>query len=339
LLDAFSHIDREKYPESFLMIEEEIKNRKTDKTENTNASQEHFSYFWSRIFAFALDIAILMTFGFIISLFIPDYLVRLGDSGRILGLFIAAFYYSIFNSFLGKGQTLGKRAFNLKVIDKSGRFASLLQSCLRFSIMGLPFFLNNTWNSAFLLSWVFIFFIGLLLSIVLGINVYLFVFKKNNKRLLHDLIAGTYVEYESPKSESSSPEIKKATIVVIGIILFVLYSFYFFLIRSSNLFDFSVLENIQDSVQKANSCYGSHIGFSNTFQLHDGVFKKITRMDVEVVLKKRPLSYDEAIKKIMIEVSNATQNYKEVDLLTITVKYGFDIGIFSKWEKQTLLFP
>ena len=52
-------------------------------------------------------------------------------------------YFSILNSHLGKGQSLGKRLLKLRVVTGSGRPLSLPRTLLRYSLLFIPALLSS----------------------------------------------------------------------------------------------------------------------------------------------------------------------------------------------------
>ena len=105
--------------------------------------QCEISGFWRRVGAFVIDSIILGVLGLILGLLFSQYFVELGGWGRALGFPIAATYFAILNSNIGGGQTIGKRILKIQVLDKAGELLSLPKSAIRYSIIGIPYFLNG----------------------------------------------------------------------------------------------------------------------------------------------------------------------------------------------------
>jgi uncharacterized RDD family membrane protein YckC len=153
----------------------------------TDAPRVRVAGFWRRLIAGLLDTAILAFFFVVLDVMValilrhplprlgqlgPDYLVDVavnGDALAIVGLVVLAMlgflYFFIFHAL--RGQTPGKRAMDVRVIDGYGRRPSLGRALLR--------------TAAYLPS---------LLVLALG---FLWIGFDREKRGLHDWLADTYV--------------------------------------------------------------------------------------------------------------------------------------------------
>lgn len=119
--------------------------------------------------------------------------MRMGGWERWIGFAIALLYFAPLNSRLGGGQTIGKRALQIRVVSKTGALLSLGRSGARSTVLMLPYFLNgmpipiaflNAAGSA--LFSVIVFGGGLAIP-------YLIVFNARTRQSLHDLAVGSYV--------------------------------------------------------------------------------------------------------------------------------------------------
>mgnify|MGYP000492098281 CR=1 FL=1 len=99
--------------------------------------------FWRRLIALLLDGVILAVAGCILGLIFGRYFVRMGPYGRIVGFIITLLYFGLQNSSAGKGQSIGKRALKIKVVDQTGNSISWRKSFLRTFILIIPFYLNG----------------------------------------------------------------------------------------------------------------------------------------------------------------------------------------------------
>jgi len=286
-----------------------------------------FAGFWRRLVAFVIDCILIGIVGFAIGMLFFDFLAELGVWGRLLGFMIALMYFGTLNSEFGKGQTLGKRLLNIKVVDRDGVPISLHRSFLRYVILGAPFFLNGatipmTSGLISLLFSVIIF--GAAFAII-----YLFIFNRQTRQSLHDLAAESFVVRGTDVEPPAAVGIWKyhlliaaaATFLVLGVGVVTTYFV-------SERFGLQDLVLVQERINESeNVHYGSV--FVGTFWGTNGAGDYIK---VNAVWNKRPVSYEESAKDIAAVVLDNYPDIYSKDVLAITVVYGFDIGISSGWQ-------
>lgn len=98
---------------------------------------------WRRIVAVLIDSIVVGIAGTVIALPFFDFFSRLGAWGRLVGFCLAVPYFVLLNSRIGNGQTLGKRAMHLQVVNASGEPISVSKSFIRYLVLSAPFFLNG----------------------------------------------------------------------------------------------------------------------------------------------------------------------------------------------------
>jgi uncharacterized RDD family membrane protein YckC len=159
--------------------------------------------FWRRIAAFAADCVIIGVPAFLLGLVFFRWAVALDQAGRLIGFVVALLYFALLNSRLGGGQTLGKRLFGIRVIDRNGNALNPMRSVVRFLVLAIPYFLNGISfdldpTSKVLLSeilgasLIFIVFGGL------GAIMYLLIFNRRTRQSLHDLAVDSFVVRDRP---------------------------------------------------------------------------------------------------------------------------------------------
>lgn len=127
----------------------------------------NYASFWQRFAAVFIDGIIFGIINWLLSTFLTQ---ALGNAGSLMGsgmsLIAMILYYVVYQA--QAGQTLGKKALGIKVVDEQGKTPSVV-----------TFFLREI--------------IGKLVSgIILGIG-YLMMLWDGRKQTLHDKIAGTFV--------------------------------------------------------------------------------------------------------------------------------------------------
>src|SRR5476649_1025783 len=165
----------------------------TDHTPIEDADATSFAGFWRRAVAFLVDGLILGLIGYGLGLVLFDTFVAMGPWGRVVGFGVAMAYFVAQESGRGGGQSLGKRLLRIRVVDAQGRVLSPARSVARFTVFGVPYFLNG----AELPMGVMTFAGGVPAAlVVLGgllALTYLLVFNRRTRQSLHDLAVGAFV--------------------------------------------------------------------------------------------------------------------------------------------------
>ena len=101
------------------------------------------SKFWPRVGALLIDFIILGFFGFTLGMTFESFFVSIEHQGLLIGLIVALIYFTLGNSSVFKGQTIGKKALDIKTINASGSALSIKNSFFRSFILITPYFLIN----------------------------------------------------------------------------------------------------------------------------------------------------------------------------------------------------
>lgn len=161
-----------------------------------------------RMLAFVLDAATMRALGFLITLAFGKKLMFLGTDGWWIGVVIVAIYFSIFDSFIGSGKTLGKRIFGIEVVRVDGEYLNPLDAFLRYIPIGLMTviseFTSYANNFSLIVSMLQVFSTFLLVAIVM------FALFHPQRRSIHDLLMDTVVvksgfEFSLPKVSLKKP--------------------------------------------------------------------------------------------------------------------------------------
>lgn len=295
--------------------------------------------FWRRIFAFIIDVSILGVVGIAIGSMAYDFFAELGGWGLVLGYLIALLYFGILNSSIGNGQTLGKRLLKIQVVGKEMESISPIKSFLRFTVFGIPYFLNgaiipSSATSNYAVSLI----LGIIVFFGCASIVYLYLFNRITRQSLHDLVAGTYVITTSQTQEASFPQMWKGHYSVIGgIFVAVIVLITGVLPKLANNEFFSELTTVQKSIEN------SGLVRATTVTVGTSSGKKIganpsnwenSNFSVNAILKKRPKNYDEEIDKIAGIAINSYPKAYSKNTINVSVTYGYDIGIASAWTRR-----
>lgn len=147
-----------------------------------------------------------------VSPYYRTYYIRKYFASSLWMIILIVFYFGLF-AYLNDGQTLGKKMFKVRVVNKDGKSAKFHQLVIRNVFGGLTLLAGN--NLVLLLNIVLPFikdgftftitsYIISLLGVILDVVfIVLFIFKKNG-RTLDDLIGSTKVISVSKKSVSNN---------------------------------------------------------------------------------------------------------------------------------------
>ncbi|WP_284382616.1 RDD family protein [Litoribrevibacter albus] len=299
--------------------------------------ESSISGFWRRIGALVLDGLFLGGLGFLLGLFFESWFVSLGDAARLIGFSIALCYFGILNSRIGQGQTLGKRALDIKVVNRSGDYISPLRSVVRYVVFATPFYLNGLNLSPEFMEGLSI--VHYLLAIVIfgGIfsTAYLYLFNKRTRQSLHDLVVGSYV-VQAEGSFQSSVNVWKPHFAIISTLPVVTVVVMFFMEDMVAQEPFKKLLNIQvevlnvPSVRKASVVQSERFVSSSTNGEQSFEFVNVSASLTENNISDQTLSKN--ISDIVFDLYPAS---REMDAVNVTLTYGYDIGIWSTWSRET----
>jgi uncharacterized RDD family membrane protein YckC len=151
--------------------------------------------FGQRLGAFIIDLMLLWMVGKILGFFFFEPFARMGEWGIFIGFAIALLYFGILNSAVRQGQTFGKSWMRIRVVDRDSRPISLKKSFIRSTvIISLLWSIYITTLLDFFNSpvWPGITFEVLSTSFRLML-VLLYIFNRQTRQSLHDLVVGSYV--------------------------------------------------------------------------------------------------------------------------------------------------
>jgi uncharacterized RDD family membrane protein YckC len=162
---------------------------------NEEKKPQMLAGFWIRVLSDGIDAAVLWAVGFGLGSLFESTFSNWGEKGILLGFVLSIFYFVPAQSFLGKGQSLGKKITRIEVLALDGRHLSFGKSFLRFLIVSLVSYTSVYSGMAGLflgqtlqLSQFFLF-----LAILTFFGCYLIVPFQPLKRGLHDFAVGSIV--------------------------------------------------------------------------------------------------------------------------------------------------
>lgn len=293
------------------------------------------SSFWRRVGALFIDTLLLGIFGYVTGLVLESTFVQLGGWGRLVGFIIALAYFGIMNSSITGGQTIGKKALKIRVVDSANSPIGIGKSVLRYVILATPFSLNGAqFSNEAMLSYLMyplsLIVFGGLFSIL-----YLYIFNRITRQSLHDLAAGTFVV----NADVEKQEIGKVwnVHIVIVVLLFIAAAIVpAFTTQLAQSEPFKEMLSVQSELlNEPNVTYAAISTNTTIFSSTNEGTKTITYVSGQVFLATNNVSDVNLARQLATIV---IANYPEAmnkDTIQIILTYGYDIGIASKWSRHT----
>ena len=291
--------------------------------------------FWRRLGAFLLDCLLLGVIGAALGFLLTEEVVRLGPWGRLLGFLVALAYFGTLNSKITGGQTLGKRLLKVKVVAKDGTPLSVPTAFLRFLPLGAPWFLNNAQFSESVLfsPWLYV-----LAVAIFGIGlsvIYLYIFNRTSRQSLHDLLVGSYVV----AAEATGPVVAAAPsrvhLAVCALLIVAAGIAPYFMKNLAASEPFASLMNVYHAVNSEPWVVSSKVNKGQTFMTTTGGGRRtITHLSITAYSKDPDIKNVERAKQLAALALSADSSARGLDVIQVTLVYGYDIGIASAWRSQ-----
>jgi uncharacterized RDD family membrane protein YckC len=292
---------------------------------------------FKRLLALIVDFTILGILGYISGLFLEDFYVSLGKYGTLIGSSITIVYFSILQSSIGKGQTLGKKAIGAKVTDLKGEYLSLDKSFLRSFIVFFPIMNVEIFSGG---SGMLIILMLLMLTIFAS---FYFILVNKSRRCLHDILINSIVTNKEvidiEIEEQNDRSIKK--LIPIGVIGILMIGMGIYQTFSENTLSqlLSAKEKIEnvDGVITVNEVKSSNTTYSSTNEpsrTYSSVQITVRIDDKNEASNLESKYFDNFYQIIKDEVPES----EDVDGVSITLYYGYNIGIASKTQSVTKTF-
>jgi len=278
-----------------------------------------------RLGAFAIDVLVIGLIGVIAGYFLFDQFVRLGGWGRVLGFALALVYFGFLNSSIGNGQTVGKRALGIKVVDANAATLPVGRSMLRFLPLGIPWILNNAAFPQELLLSPMMYVLSLAIFGLGLALVYLFFFNRPTRQSMDDLLVGSFVVNSGAVGPVSASPLRRVHVVVVVALFLVSAALPLF---ANRLIAQQPFAGLMDSL---NAVYTEplvmHTTVSKGWSSSGGV--KSTYLQVVANIRERRTDDQELAKSLASKVLAADPAARTLDVIQVVLVYGYDIGIAS----------
>jgi uncharacterized RDD family membrane protein YckC len=301
-----------------------------------------YAKFWNRIGAYLIDVLVLGAIGFILGLFFKEFFAQIGSQGLLVGFIISLIYFGLGNSRICNGQTVGKNALKLQVVNKDFDLLTVQKSLLRASVYTVPFFfLNYRWDGWSEFSVLYISKGILFLSFLIILPIHLVV-NTPTRQALHDLLLGTYVISKDAYPRQELKKSRPSTLYIAGFVLSVMIGLaLIFNLRNNNLSkivkDLSPIKEQVDKLSEVRSSSITRNSSSVKMFGSDDYISKSEYLLLNIVLKDNMISniapdkiedlgfVQDAIRIILRDYSDVNQ----LDFIQINLTYGYNIGIYK----------
>jgi len=284
---------------------------------------------FKRALALMIDYMVLGIFGFVLGLFFEDFFVSLGKYGTLIGTIISIGYFSIFQSKIVQGQSLGKMAISSKVTDLNGEYLSFKKSFLRAFILVFPIM-----NIELLAGGKGMIVIMSIVSLLILASMYLIIVNKS-RRCLHDLLIPSVVTYQSVSDFELEESRDRSSLKLIPLSVLAVLGLGMGLYQTYVTTDLSPLLSAKAEIENLEGVIGVNRIQSSVTTNYTTDSPKNTYSSIEVVVRIDDMleasdvdsDYFEKLNDI---IQKEVPEYKDADVILITLYYGYNIGIANK---------
>jgi uncharacterized RDD family membrane protein YckC len=296
-----------------------------------------FVGFWRRVAAFAVDTIVLGCVGAALGVALGNWLVTIGQWGRLIGVVIAAAYLVPANSILFGGQTIGMRLLKIRVQNLSGELLSPGRSAVRYLVFAVPYFCNGLFVTLHdSPHWVDVLVqVSLGTVLIIGIlgNTYLLLFNRPSRRLLHDLVAGSVVvKVTSSRTAIHAPVALVHLGAFAAIIVVIVLGGLWLVHRVGASVDLKALERARTAIERMPGVVAAGIN-DGTFTMN-GRSSHVLTISVRVI--NWPSNEGAAGADFVAAATKGCSMATMFDTIRVVLIRGFDIGI-ATGNRQTIL--
>jgi uncharacterized RDD family membrane protein YckC len=297
-----------------------------------------FAGSWPRLGALFLDLLLLGAIGAAAGALFGDDFSQLGAWGRLLGFCVAAVYFGTLNSRITGGQTPGKRLLRIKVVDKDGAPLSVPQSVVRFLPLGATWLLNNAplGDTGLAAPWIYLIHVSV---IGVGLSVaYLFFFNRSTRQVLHDIAAGSYVVPAVSAGTVEAAELPRVHLWVCATLLLTSGAALFLATDPGATDPYPSLTRIRQRVTAETWVADANVFKGTSTTSTDQGTNTINYLQITARLRS-PDSADAARAKQLATVAmSEDSSLHELDLIRVSLAYGYDIGIAGGWSSHDFAY-
>jgi len=320
-----------------------VKRGKSSKktTKRAKILESEHAGFWKRTLAFTVDLLIIIVFLLIISTIGKNYFITMGENLWYLALLFGGIYFMLGDSFLGKGQTIGKKLFNIRLVKKDGKFLSTRNAFGRYLVISIIIFqtgFSKTFSTDIISYMIADTFFQLVSIFLLISNVSLLIFNRD-KRGFIDYISNSLVVKSKKSEDVKVPKLDTflegfhhhhiaftvtsfiVTFCVVGLLVISLHTMYY--VESNNLDD--LFENMEKDLDLEN------LGM----QRYELIVNKDVKKSLFISSYLTPEEFldiahkEEKALEILSYIANSDAILNDFDSVTIQYRTGYDMVLVS----------
>lgn len=333
LHQALNAIDKERFPDNYQAIINEIEARKASGDIETFNLRElpYFAGFWRRVFAHIIDFLLVSTVTLLTGLLLFDSFTAIGYFGIFVGFIFSGIYFTLGYSHIFGGQTLGKTLVDIKVVNKNGNSLSLKNAFVRFLVIDFSFYSSSSlllWSNLYGTA---LFTFELVCNLVLLASIYLLIFNRPSRRTIHDYLAGSMVVNLDIEHQSHKPLWKgHAAFLTPLIILLSVASFAGFLKQKSVV---KMLNPIKEAIELQTNYNVKRLGYDESSH---PAFKGQTFRTLVITVHTTDSDVD--LEKMSDEVTVIVREHPDAtsfNNVLLVVSTGFNLGIAHSTRQET----
>jgi uncharacterized RDD family membrane protein YckC len=292
-------------------------------------TEKRISGFWRRVLAFIIDLIILEVLGVVLGLLFARQFAALAWGGPFVGLCIAAVYFGILDSRIGKGQSMGKRFVKICVVNREGGFISPKRGIVRGTILAVPVCLNALYLP--FLPAVAQGIMGFVFFSITVTLVYFYLFNRNTRQTLHDLATGTFVVKKTAVHEPIRRKIwQKHYLAVSLLVLAIVGGGVYLQFQSAKTGDMSALVQLQTELMKLQGADNASVFVTKQVHLKSGY--QVRSLNVTVFTHDSSRDFQNMENAAANIILTKYPQVHEMRIIQVRIVYGYNIGIAKNYQ-------
>ena len=299
-----------------------------------------WSGFWARLFAWVVDTIALALVCYLVGWLAIDQVTSWGSNGRAFGLALGVVYFTITASGLAGGRSIGMRMLGLRVSGLNGRPLGLPAAFGRAILLVGPMMLNG-WNFSVENATLGDVLGVVAITAVFGVSlaqIYLMLFNRPTRRLVHDLAFGAVVVRADAKDFVVPPA--RVHLIVASVIILAAFS----LALAAPAMLQAWMPGLREAVSPAQKVVdavsslpeiseASAADNTTTVTVGAGPPRVTRTLEVTARVRKWPANVNLELARVGSTAVKA-YHFAPGQRLSVRIVYGFDLGFASYSNAQ-----